>query len=199
MSRCGSNGTRPNASDLKHAFVAVERGDRSMKRLLLSALLLGSATSLSGAATGAARHRPGDGRASWRRGPFTALTGHVPRAVGAHVAQQSDSQFYGKGQGAGLAERFFLWPRAFFCAAEKPEKSPSCPKIVQFAATWTLRKMRQTHLQNREPDGGVRSFLLANLVERHVELIARGAVRFLNRGGVGRARPASRLRRAPGR
>jgi hypothetical protein len=49
----------------------------------------------------------------------------------AQAAQHSDHQFYGKRQGAGLAGAIFLWSLAFFCAAEKPEKSPSCPKIVQ--------------------------------------------------------------------
>jgi hypothetical protein len=45
--------------------------------------------------------------------------------------QHSHAPFYGKGQGGNFAREIFLWWFPFFCAAEKPEKSGICAKIVQ--------------------------------------------------------------------
>jgi hypothetical protein len=62
----------------------------------------------------------------------------VLEAAGADSLEHSQSQLSGNGQGGWPAGVIFLWWFPFFCAAEKPEKSSNCSKIVQKIADWTL-------------------------------------------------------------
>ena len=169
-----------------------------MKRLLLSALLLGSATSLSGVATGAEPPSPRRRPSFLAAGAVRCTDGQCLSGCRAHATQHSDHPFYGKGQEAVLAGRFFCGVGPFFALQKNQKNRRVVQKLFRFRDldTWANETK---HVFQPVRDGGVRSVLLANLVERHVELVARGTPRFLDRGRVGRAGPASDLRRAPGR